>query len=119
MSTIGSALSGLNAASARIAVSADNIANQFSKNYTPKKVDTVSVANGGVQPVVKDVTPATTKIFNSSDPEANADGSVDVPNVDLATEMVNMNVASYDYKANLKSIEVQKNLDQYLLDIFS
>lgn len=119
ISPISSALSGLNAASNRIAVSADNIANQFSKNYTPKTVLQVSVGNGGVRSEVRDVEPPTTTIFNPSDPDADANGGVQLPNVDLATELVNMSIASYDYKANLKSIKIADNMQKYLLDILT
>ena len=119
LSPIGSALSGLSAASTRVSVAADNIANQFSKDYVPKQVTQVSLQTGGTQARVLDVTPATTPVFNPSDPEANADGTVSFPNVDLATELVNLTIASYDYKANLKSIKVANELHKSLLDIFS
>jgi len=119
LSPISSALSGLNAASNRIAASADNIANQFSKNYTPKAITQVSLGNGGIQSQVRNVEPPTTTIFNPSDPDANADGSVQLPNVDVANELVNITVASYDFKANLKTIKVADNMQKYLLDILT
>ena len=119
VSPINTALSGLSAASRRIAVSADNIANQFSKNYTPKQVDQVSLSGGAVQAIVKDVNPATIPVFNPLDPDADANGTVQLPNVDLANELVNQTIASYDFKANLQSIKAADNLQKSLLDILS
>lgn len=119
ISPINSALSGLNAASKRLEVSADNIANQFSKNYVPKRIEQISQANGGVQVNVKNVEPATTKIINKDDPDADTNGIVEFPNVDVANELVNTTIASYDYKANLKSLKVADTLQKYLLNIIS
>ncbi|MFW0777016.1 MAG: flagellar basal body rod protein FlgC [Rickettsiales bacterium] len=119
VSPINTALSGLAAASTRIAVSTENVANQFSKNYVPKQVDQVTLSAGAVRAVVKDVDPATTPIFNPSDPDADVNGTVQLPNVDLANELVNQSIASYDYKANLQSIKAADNLQKSLLDILS
>jgi flagellar basal body rod protein FlgC len=119
ISPINSALSGLRAASTRIAVNADNIANQFSKNYTPKRVVQLSQENGGVQVEVKDVNPPKVTVFNPSDPDAGANGTVELPNVDVANELVDNIIASYDYKANLKSIKAADDIQKSLLDIFS
>ena len=119
LSPINTALSGLAAANKRIAVSASNIANQFSKDYVPKRVDQVSLSAGAIQSLVRDVEPATVTIFDPSDPDAAPDGSVQFPNVDLANELVNQMIASYDFKANLKSIKVADNIQKSLLDVFS
>lgn len=119
ISAINSALSGLSSASARVAVSADNIANQFSRNYKPKTVEQVSLGNSGTKIQVKEVNQATVEINNPADPDADANGIVSMPNVDVANELVNMSIASYDYKANLKSLKVADNMQKYLLDIIS
>ena len=119
LSSIGSSISGLNAASRRIEVSANNIANQSSSNYIPKRVEQISVEGGAVQSVVSDVNPASVPVFNPSSPEADQNGMTQLPNVDVATELVNQAIAAYDYKANLKSIQIQKKLDNFLLNIFS
>jgi flagellar basal body rod protein FlgC len=41
------------------------------------------------------------------------------PAHDTATELVDMKIASYDYKANLKAIRIQDEIQQSLLDILS
>jgi flagellar basal-body rod protein FlgC len=130
VSSINTALSGLAFAGKRLEAGASNIANQFSTKskvngqtvdqpYTPKRVQGVSVEGGGVQSVVTDVTPATTTVFDPQHPDADANGAVQFPNVDIAAELVNQKIASYDYKANLKTIKVADELHKSLLDILS
>jgi len=40
-----------------------------------------------------------------------------MPNVDLAQEVAQQKIATYDFKANLKVLEAQKKMDDSLLDI--
>ncbi len=124
VSAINTSLSGLTAASTRIEVASNNIANQDStkslengqatnKPYTPQRVDLVSLSNAGVQAQVNNVNPATTQ-------QSDGQGGVqDVPNVDQAQQLVDLKIASYDFKANIKAIKVQDNVEQSLLDIIS
>lgn len=117
-------LSGINAASKRLEVSANNIANQFStktlkngeasdKPYTPQRVDQVSLSTGGVQAQANNVNPPT---VTAPDAQGNP---TQQPNVDQAEQLVQQNIASYDFKANLKSIQVQSDIMKSLLDIKS
>lgn len=126
VSAIDTALSGLKAAGTRLSVAADNIANQSSTKtikdgqhsdtpYVPKRVDLVSLSNAGVQAQVRDVTPSS---VTAPDPN-NPGGTQELPNVDLANELIQMKLASYDFKANIKTIKVQENLQKSLLDIVS
>lgn len=131
MSTaIGSALSGLAAAGKRIEVAADNLANQSStatkvngvtsnKSYIPKDVVQISLGAGGVRSEIRDVTNPTVKYHDPESTQADEQGFVDFPNVDTAEQLVNMQIASYDYKANLKSIKIIDKLSQNLLDMLS
>lgn len=125
VSAIDSALSGIAAASKRIQVSANNLANQNSTQtnnngqitdqpYTPQRVDQISLSNGGVQAIVKDVNPATVDV-----PDLQTGQLTKSPNVDTANELIQMQLASYDFKANLKTIKVQDELFKNLLDIQS
>ena len=43
-------------------------------------------------------------------PDADADGNVKYPNIDMATEMVNMMVASRAYEANITMMETTKSM---------
>lgn len=131
MSTaIGSALSGLAAASKRIEVSAANLANQSStatqidgvttnKPYIPKDVVQISLGAGGVRPEVRDAGNPVVKYHDPENPQADKNGFVDTPNVDTAEQLVKMQIASYDYKANLKAIKIADRMEQNLLDMLS
>jgi flagellar basal-body rod protein FlgC len=131
MSTaIDSALSGLAAASKRVEVSASNLANGSStatqvdgvttnKSYIPKDVVQISLGAGGVRAEVRDVNNPTVKYHDPESPQADEYGFVATPNVDTAEQLVKMQIASYDFKANLKSIKIADRLQQNLLDMLS
>lgn len=105
------ALSGVRANEQRIAVAADNIANSLSEDYAAKQVQQVSNPAGGTTAKVSDKNPATVPVPNS-------EGGIDQrPNVDLAEELINADVASYNAQANLKVIQAQDKMNKYLLDI--
>lgn len=131
MSTaIDSALSGLSVASKRIEVAASNLANQSStatqvggvttnRAYIPKDVVQISLGAGGVRAEVRDASNPTVKYYDPENPQAGEGGFVETPNVDTAEELVKSQIASYDFKANLKSIKIADRLQQNLLDILS
>ncbi len=123
ISGISTALTGYNAATARVKTAADNLANQFSTArlengeavdtpYVPQQVQAVSQESGGVTTRLVGKTPATLAV-------PSGDGSVaTVPNVDAAEELTTLVVAESDARANLSSIKVQNRVQQSLLDIF-
>lgn len=130
ISSFNISLSGLNAASKRLEVSASNVANQSSTSvsvdgqvanrpYAAKRVDQVSNPLGGVGTIVRDKDPATIKIFNPNLPNADANGTAEVPNVSLEEELINQIALTYDYKANLKAIKTANEMQKSLLDIKS
>ncbi len=131
MSTaIGSALSGLAAAARRVEVSSSNIANQSStatqvngvttnQPYIPKDVVQISLGAGGVRADVRDAEVPSVKYYDPESNQADEQGFVSAPNVDTAEELVKMQIASYDYKANLKSIKIADRMAQNLLDMLS
>src|SRR5688572_25223437 len=122
------ALSGLNAASKKLEVAAKNIANIHSTKslingqtvnqpYYAQKLDQVSLSTGGVLALQSTASNPTQTVYNPRDPAAGADGTVEMPNVDLADEMVNMIIARNAFKASLNTIKVQDRITQSLLDI--
>ena len=134
MSSISAiALSGLNAASRRLQVSASNVANAQSTGavpnangtvpagapqaYAPLQVVQSASAGGGVQTSVTTVTPSTTTVFDPQASFANQDGLVAAPNVDLAHEFVGQLLASYSYAANALVLKADDRMNQSLLDI--
>lgn len=90
------ALTGLNAAERRLAVSAHNTANANTPNFSAQRVVQSSVAGGGVRTDVVDIVGQ---------------------GVSLEEEIIEQNLSTYTFQANLKVIQVQKELDRTLLDI--
>lgn len=130
MDSINTALSGLNAASTGIGVSASNVANvqstvgtvdgqKVNQPYVPQEVTQQARALGGVTTSLRDVTPPSVPVFSPEDPVANEDGVVQLPNVDLTQETANQLLASNAYKANASVIRRADEMYQSLLDIQS
>ncbi|MBI5129302.1 MAG: flagellar biosynthesis protein FlgC [Rhodopseudomonas palustris] len=133
MSSISSiAVSGLNAATRRIEVSASNVANQQSTGalpaaggsvpagapqaYKPLQVNQTAAAGGGTQTSVTTTSPSTVAISDPQAPFANQDGLVAAPNVDLAQELIGQLVAKYSYTANLATLKADRDMSKALLD---
>ena len=134
MSSISAiALSGLNAASRRLQVSASNVANSQTTGalpnadgtvpagaptaYTPVALVQTASAGGGVQTSVTTVTPPTTAVFDPQASFANQDGLVAAPNVDLAQEFVGQLLASYSFAANAAVLKADDRNTKTLIDI--
>jgi flagellar basal-body rod protein FlgC len=69
-----------------------------------------------VQAIVEDQSDPR-RVFDPAHPDADADGYVSFPNVDLVTEMTNMLSASRAYEANITVINVAKNMAQRTLEL--
>ena len=66
--------------------------------------------------IVEDQTPFKL-VYDPSHPEANAEGYVQLPNVDLTKEMVDMLSATRAYEANVTAFNAGKNMDMKALEI--
>ena len=125
--------SALNAEKIRMDVIAQNIANAHTtkdvdgKVYQRKVVsfqsilDTqsgTSVASQGVRigKITADKTPGET-VYNPSDPGADKNGNVEMPNVNIANEMVDLVGSSRAYEANLSVIRNAKQMATKALTI--
>jgi flagellar basal-body rod protein FlgC len=88
----------------KLSSSADSIAN--------------GAMNGGVEVkrIVQD-DEAPRMVFDPTHPDANEDGFVAYPNVDMITEMTDMLSASRSYEANITIVNVAKSMAQRALDI--
>lgn len=134
MSSISTiALSGMNAASRRLEVSASNVANVLSTGalpdangtvpagaptaYAPLELVQTESAGGGTQTTVKTAKPATTAISDPSAPFANQSGLVAAPNVDLAQEMISQLVAKYSFAANARVLKADDDMAKTLIDM--
>lgn len=69
-----------------------------------------------VNRIVEDQTPFK-QVYDPSHPEANAEGYVQLPNVDLTKEMVDMLSATRAYEANVTAFNAGKNMDMKALEI--
>lgn len=120
------ALNGLNAATTRLNVSASNTVNQFSsgtpgKNDAYKALEVVQSSTAGAGPVthIKEKDPATITAYAPHVPTADGDGYIELPNVDIATELVHQMQAKTSYQASLKILESWDEMQETLLDIKS
>ncbi|MGG3564717.1 flagellar basal body rod protein FlgC [Neobacillus rhizosphaerae] len=69
-----------------------------------------------VSGIVNDKTPFK-MVFDPSNPDANADGYVMMPNVDLSKEMIDLLAASRAYEANVTSFNTGKSMMLKALEI--
>ena len=77
-----------------------------------------SGVQGGVR-VAEIVTDAEAgpRVYDPTSPDADADGYVTYPNVDIVVEMTNMLSATRSYEANLASVEASKRMALKALEI--
>ena len=57
------------------------------------------------------------KVYDPAHPDANAEGYVEMPNVQVMSEMVNMIAATRAYEANITAFNGAKNMAQKALEI--
>jgi len=119
--------SALNAEKIRMDIVAENIANAHTTHdvngqaYQRRVVSFESVltaAGKGVQVSRVSVDPsAGESVYNPSHPDANKEGMVQMPNVNLATEMVDLMNSSRAYEANLSVVRNAKQIAMRALGI--
>lgn len=129
MDALNIAVSGLNAAQTRLGNSANNVANlqstsslvngkKVERAYQPTDVNLRSIEpTGGVETSLRTRDPATVPVYDPENPAADENGITQYPNVNLEEEIVQQQIASYDFKANAKVIQTQDELFKSLLDI--
>ena len=93
----------------------------FSAAYVPLQVNQVDQSSGatpgGTVATVSKVSPSFVTQFDQSAPFASQDGLVAAPNVDLASEFVQLVTAKYNFAANAKVIQAYSDTTKSLLDI--
>lgn len=118
---------GLSAARMRVEVNASNIANaettrtadggayrkrmvvQVAQPFT-EVLDDVTLAKPEVAAVLEDSS-APKRVYQPGHPDANKDGYVDYPNINIVSEMTELMAASRAYEAATAAIESTKNLE--------
>jgi len=111
-----SALTGLQAFSTKLQSNSNNIANTNTTGFKKTMVTNANVARQGVKAQVNKVSTPGTKVFQETDAEVEL---VELSNVDLGRELVDMNLNSTMYKANLKTIETVNDMTGALLNLKS
>lgn len=123
------ALSGLRAFSTAAGVTGNNIANLQSvgrvgatsgpdQAYQAETVNNVTQSGGGGVSARPTLTqPATLLAYDPNSPLADAQGQVEAPNLDLATQVTDLSKASLAYRANISSLRTADDLFKQLLDI--
>ncbi|MCL2047615.1 MAG: flagellar basal body rod protein FlgC [Defluviitaleaceae bacterium] len=66
--------------------------------------------------IVEDESPGNL-VYEPTHPDANEEGYVRMPNINIVEEMVNMLVASRSYEANLSAMSTARNMTQRTLEI--
>lgn len=131
-SLFSTALSGMNAATTKILNAARNIANISSSGklpsktgetttaFAPQDVVTLSAATGnnalGVTTTTVPRTPSYRPAYDPSSPNADAQGLVAEPAIDITREITDSLTAEIAYKASVKVIEAEKKNEESLLD---
>ncbi len=124
--TFHSSVSGLQAQSKRLAVSANNVANMSTaatpgsdSGYTPQEVIQTTTVGGGVRAETRDIEPSSVRVYSPSNPAADDEGTVELPNVSLEAEFSNQILAKRAYQANAAVIRTQDEMLGRLMDLDS
>lgn len=90
--------------------------------FLPKLAAARRAREGGLQGGVRvaEITTDTetgSRVYDPTHPDADADGYVTYPNIDVVVEMTNMLSATRSYEANLASVEASKRMALKALEI--
>lgn len=66
--------------------------------------------------IIKDTSP-TRRIYEPNHPDADANGYVEMPNINVVSEMVDMMTATRSYEANVTAVNAAKTMALKALDI--
>lgn len=93
-----------------------DITTPFSKYLTGSARDVLGDGKVKIQGVVEDNSDFR-RVYEPDNPEADEEGYVSYPNVDIVTEMVDMISASRSYEANVTASTASKNMAMQALSI--
>ena len=125
------AISGLDAASLRLQVSATNVANAMSSGPLPDAPDASSypavysaqtvvqtdVSGGGTSASIASESPGTVASYDPTAPYADSNGMVASPNVDYVTEAVQQMMAGMAYAASAAVLRSDTQMTSALLNV--
>ncbi len=125
---LSTALSGMLAAARRVGVAAENTANAVNvsrlkpRDDDPPAFEPLLVAQsarpgGGVKAELRRVDPASVTVPDNLSPLADANGLVNLPNVDLGQQRIDTLSAQRSFEANLKVIQAAQEMQDTLLNL--
>jgi flagellar basal-body rod protein FlgC len=134
LDAFSAALSGLSAATRRLEASANNIANADSRGplastgdpaarqaYQPVRVEQTSTSGAGGRSGTianfRGTTPAYLAVYDPQASDADANGLVAAPNVDLLQETTELTEASASFELNQKAIQAASDMVKRLYDL--
>ncbi len=122
MKSLAASASGMAAQSARLRLSAENIANSDTPGYQRKMTVFEQVFDDALSPGVRTGgieldRSAFDRIFDPSNPLADETGFYDGSNVNLMVELADAREAQRSYEANLKMFEQAKSMTTSLLEL--
>jgi flagellar basal-body rod protein FlgC len=88
--------------------------NEFATSFEDALAD--HVRQVAVTEVVEDQSPPT-MVYNPNHPDANTEGYVAMPNINLMEEMVNLINATRSFEANVQSINAAKSMALRAIDL--
>jgi flagellar basal-body rod protein FlgC len=125
-SPVDVAVSGLKAESLRMGVVANNIANSnttrtagggpFRRQTVVLSTDPSAISGVTIQQVQADNSTELKSLMDPGNPDADQDGNVQMPNVDLPREMMQMMLASRAYQANAAVLKKYQEMVDVALD---
>ena len=127
---MGIAVSGMEASTTWLDATASNVANMNDVSalptggapytgYQPVTVAMAAAPSGGVTAEVEPAMPAYSPGYDPSAPLANAQGLVAVPNVDLATAVVDQITALQSYKASADAFRAAEEMTKVTLNLMA
>jgi flagellar basal-body rod protein FlgC len=136
ISAVSIAVSGMQAARARLQASAANVANIASTGAVPgsgsstaksvyQPVSVNQYANaagnqpGGVAFTVSRNAGGYVQTYDPTSPDANSAGMVAMPNIDLAAEMINVIDAKAEYAASAKIVRAADDMQKAAIDLLA
>lgn len=100
----------------RVMLIEEKSSNSFS-SILSNNINSSSSGNGvKVSKIVEDKTPFN-KVYDPGHPDADEEGYLNMPNVNIVTEMVNMISASRSYEANVTVMNSSKSMAMKALEI--
>lgn len=116
ISPYSSALSALNGFATKLQSNGNNIANANTDGFKKTRVTHSITEAQGINVQIEKVVKPGTSVFKET---VAGMEMVELSNVDLASELTDLNLNSHFYKANLKTLETLEEMSGELLDIKS